>query len=276
MEIFAVVLSGLLGIAGAPGVVIDSLITNALRSNLVRADRLEVRLDNTPNYQILEGKIDRVRIAGRGLYLSSFLRIDSVDLESDPISINPGFLQSGQLILVEPAQAAFRVILKSEDINLALKSPAIAKTLQGIKFSLSPGAPAEEFDLINPEVIFLGDNRLRLNAVLQPQNSPQNSSKNSPQNSPQNSKAQPGLQVTIESKIVVTDSTRVELTASTINLQQVEVPSQITNSLAQSINRLLDFKQLEASGILARILKLEVTNSQMQLIGFVRMEPQKP
>jgi LmeA-like phospholipid-binding len=262
MEIFAAVLSGLLAGAGAPGVVIDRLITEALRGQLVRADRLEVRLDNTPNYQLLQGKIDRVRLAGRGIYLSSFLRIDTIDLESDPISINPNFLQSGQLVLLEPAQAAARVILKAEDINRALRSPTITSSFRGIKLSLSPNdttnAKAEEFDLINPQVTFLGDNRLRLNATLQPLSKPQS-----------------GLQIAIESSIVVVDSTRLELTASTINLQGITVPEQITSTLARGINRLLDFRQLEASGIFARILKLEVTESQMQLIGFARMEPPK-
>jgi hypothetical protein len=261
MEIFAAVLSGLLAGAGAPGVVIDRLITEALRGQLVRADQLEVRLDNTPNYQLLQGKIDRVRLAGRGIYLSSFLRIDTVDLESDPISINPNFLQSGQLVLLEPAQAAARVILKAEDINQALRSPSITSSFRGIKFSLNPTDPntkAEEFDLINPQVTFLGDNRLRLNATLQPVSNPQS-----------------GLKIAIESSIVVVDSTRLELTASTINLQGITVPEQITSTLARGINRLLDFRQLEASGIFARILKLEVTESQMQLIGFARMEPPK-
>jgi hypothetical protein len=260
MEIFAAVLSSLLGVAGAPGVVIDRLITDALRGQLVRADQLEVRLDNTPNYQLLQGKIDRVRLAGRGIYLSSFLRIDTIDLESDPISINPNFLQSGQLVLLEPAQAAARVILKAEDINQALRSPSITNSFRGIKLSLSPSdtSKAEEFDVINPQVTFLGDNRLRLNATLQPVNKPQS-----------------GLQIAIESSIVVVDSTRLELTASTINLQGITVPEQITSALARGINKLLDFRQLEASGIFARILKLEVTESQMQLIGFARMEPPK-
>jgi len=262
MEIFAALLTGLLGVAGAPGVVIDRLITDALRGQLVRADQLEVRLDNTPNYQLLQGKIDRVRLAGRGIYLSPFLRIDTVDLESDPISIDPSFLQSGKLVLNKPAQAAVRVILKAEDINQALRSPMLAKSFQGIKINLSPTSGnerTEEFNLINPEVTFLGKNRLRLNATLQPEN-----------------KNQPGLQIVLESSIVVVDSTRLELTLSTINLQGINVPEQITNTLAQGINRLLDFSQLEASGIFARILKLEVTDAQMQLIGFARMEPPKP
>jgi len=258
MEFLAAILTGLLGVAGSPGIVIDRLITDTLRGQLFRADQLEVRLDNTPNYQLLQGKIDRVRLAGRGIYLSEYFRIDSIDLESDPISINPNFLQTGQLALVNPAQAAVKVVLKSEDINQALRSPDIVKTFKGIKISLSPSLPAEEFDLVNPEVMFLGGNRLRLNATLQPTN-----------------KKQSGLKIAIESSIVVVDSTRIELTKSTINLQEVAVPDQITNALAQSINKLLDFSQLETAGIFARILKLEVTNSQLQLIGFARMEPQK-
>lgn len=54
----------------------------------MRADTLEVRVDNAPNYQILLGNVDRIRVAGRGVYVLEFLRIDEVDIETDPISID--------------------------------------------------------------------------------------------------------------------------------------------------------------------------------------------
>jgi len=260
MEILAAVLSGLLGVAGAPGIIIDRVIADFLRSQLVSADQLEVRVDNTPNYQLLDGKIDRVRVAGRGLYVSSFrLRVDTVDLETDPISIEPSSLQSGKLNLREPAQAAVRVVLRSEDLNQALRSPTLLPLFRGIKINLTPNDPSktEEFNIANPEITFLNGNRLRLNATLQPV-----------------ATTKPGLNIAIESSLNVVDGTRIELSPK-INLQGVSVPEQITNPLAQSLNKLLDIRQLEASGITARVLQLKVTDSQLQLIGFVRMEVQK-
>jgi len=111
MELFAGLLTTVLGIAGAPGIAIDRIATDFLRSQIVRADVLEVRVDNAPNYQILLGNVDRIRVAGRGVYVLEFLRIDEIDLETDPISIDPNVLQSGKIVLRRPLQAAVRVVL---------------------------------------------------------------------------------------------------------------------------------------------------------------------
>ena len=80
MELFAGLLTTVLGLAGAPGIAIDKVATDFLRGQIVRADVLEVRVDNAPNYQILLGNVDRIRVAGRGVYVLEFLRIDQVDL----------------------------------------------------------------------------------------------------------------------------------------------------------------------------------------------------
>ena len=93
MELFAGLLTSVLGLAGAPGIAIDRIATDFLRGQIVRADVLEVRVDNAPNYQILLGNVDRIRVAGRGVYILDFLRIDEIDLETDPISIDPAVLQ---------------------------------------------------------------------------------------------------------------------------------------------------------------------------------------
>jgi hypothetical protein len=266
MEILAALLTSLLGLAGAPGAVIDNAASDLLRGQLVRAEKLEVRVDNTPNFRILQGKVDRIRMAGRGLYVLPFLRIDSVDLETDPISIDPNEVRSGQLKLLQPLQAAVRVVLKSEDLNLALRSPTIAKSFKGIKADLSSinrSIKAEEFDLIDPEITFLVGNRLRLKATVQPITKSLGDAK-------------PELLViAIETGINVVGGTRLELTEPKAIFRGVDVPRQITNAFVKSLNKLLDLRQLEASGITARVLKFEVVEGRMEAIGFARLEAPK-
>jgi len=77
MEILAAVLTSLLGLGGAPGFVIDKTATDLLRGQLFYAEQLEVRVDNTPNFQILQGRVDRIRVAGRGVYPLPILRIQA-------------------------------------------------------------------------------------------------------------------------------------------------------------------------------------------------------
>ena len=66
---------------------------------------------------------------GRGVYVLDFLRIDQIDLETDPISIDPAAVQAGKIVLRRPLLAAVRVVMRSEDINTALRSPSVQPSM---------------------------------------------------------------------------------------------------------------------------------------------------
>jgi len=256
MEFIASILAGLLGLAGTPGIVLDRLATDLIRQQVDRAEVLEVRIDNTPNYQILVGKVDRLRLASRGVYVLPFLRIDTLELETDPIDIDPASLQGiGGIKLRKPLQAAVKVILKAADLNLALRSPQVLQSLPNIKIDLASlgGRGTEEVRILDPEITFLQDNRLRLAASLKPKSAEQT------------------LRVSVEANLTVLDGRRLQLINPNINLQGVNVPSQLTETFSQGLNRILDLSQLEAAGVTAKILKFELSDGNLQLIGFARM-----
>ena len=108
MELITIILSALMGVAASGGVVIDTLAEAALLDQIAGAEALHVRIDNVPNYQIVNGRIEQARIAARGVETRQLLglRIDSIDLETDAVDVDLGRLQRGELVLDEPAQAA--------------------------------------------------------------------------------------------------------------------------------------------------------------------------
>ncbi len=261
MELFAGLLTTVLGIAGAPGIAIDKIATDFLRGQIVRADVLEVRVDNAPNYQVLLGNVDRIRVAGRGVYVLEFLRIDEVDLETDPISIDPNVLQSGKVVLRRPLQAAVRVIMRSEDINTALRSPNVQPSFKNLSIDISGSSQSkpEIFDLVNPEVTFLAGDRLRLSASLQSQPTPL--------------KPQPNkLNVSVNAELKTVGGTRLQIVNPKIELEGTPVPDRIAKAFADGLNKVLDLRQLESRGVTARVLKLELTEGKMQMIGFAKMD----
>ena len=260
MELLAGLLTSVLGIAGAPGIVIDRLATDFLRSQIVRADVLEVRVDNAPNYQILLGNIDRIRVAGRGVYVLEFVRIDQIDLETDPISINPDTLQSGKIVLRRPLQAAVRLVMRSEDINTALRSPNVQSSFKNLSIDITgSNRNPEILDLINPEVEFLEGDRLRLSATLQSQPTAQK---------PKISK----VNVSVNAELKTIGGTRLQIVNPKIELEGTPVPEKIANAFADGLNKVLDLRQLEQRGVTARVLKLELTQGKMQMIGFAKMD----
>jgi hypothetical protein len=261
MELFAGLLTTVLGLAGAPGIAIDKIATDFLRGQIVRADALEVRVDNAPNYQILLGKIDRIRVAGRGVYVLDFLRIDEIDLETDPISIDPSAVQSGKIILRRPLQTAARVVMRSEDINRALRSPTIQSSFKNISIDISGTnkAKPEIYDLINPEVTFLEGDRIGLKATLQAQ--------------PTTAKPNPTkLDVSVNAELKTVGGTKLQIINPEIALAGTPIPNRIAKAFTEGLNKVLDLRQLESRGITARVLKLEFTEGKMQVIGFAKMD----
>lgn len=114
METLAIILTSLLGLGGGFGILVNQAVEGAIRQQVPRIEELAVRVDSSPNYQILQGKIDRVRLASRGVYFFPFLRVDVLELETDRVNINLG---NNQVKLLEPLRAVVKVVLREEDIN---------------------------------------------------------------------------------------------------------------------------------------------------------------
>ena len=260
MELFAGLLTTVLGLAGSPGIAIDKIATDFLRGQIVRADVLEVRVDNAPNYQVLLGNVDRIRVAGRGVYILEFLRIDQIDLETDPISIDPNVLQSGKVILRRPLQAAVRVVMRSEDVNTALRSPNVQTSFKNLSIDITGSNKNPEIlDLIEPEITFLEGDRLRLTASLQAKPTPAK---------PNPSK----LDVSVNAELKTIGGTRLQIINPKIELSGTPVPERIAKAFTEGLNKVLDLRQLENKGITARVLRLELTEGKMQVIGFAKMD----
>ena len=75
MEILTIVLSGLLSLVSSGGIFLDYVAANQIRSQIISLEEQAIRIDNSPNYQIARGKLQKVRIATRGLRIKPDLRI---------------------------------------------------------------------------------------------------------------------------------------------------------------------------------------------------------
>src|SRR4028118_1069135 len=169
MEFFTILLSGLLAVLSPVNLVADKVTEGAIRARFNKVEQLKVRIDNAPNYQLIQGKVERVRIAGRGLWLTPDIRIGALEVETDPINVNlQGLRQSGQSprsSLRQPVQAGVRLVLTQEDINKALQAPAVAARLRLIGSRILGGSP-ERYEFLNPQVEFLDNNRSRFQVEI--------------------------------------------------------------------------------------------------------------
>lgn len=255
MEALAVILTSVLGLGSSLGIISDRLVENGIRQQVPKIEQLAVRVDNSPNYQFIQGRIDRVRLASRGVYFFPFLRIDTLELETDRIAITTN---NNRISLAEPLQAAVRVVLTEEDINRAINAPEIRPLFQAIKVdfsSFNPNLGVEEIDVANPSIYFLGDNRVRLSATLVNRQSD----------------LKP-LEISAEISIEVLSNGNVKINQVELTVAGVKIPDIVIGNLVRGINKILDLKQLEAQGIKSKVLKFEFNQGKMQLIGFAQLD----
>jgi len=264
MEFFTVLLSGLLGILSPAGLIIDSVAEDAIRDQLEDVEQLEVRVDNAPSHQILQGNVQRVRIAGRGLFPREGVRIDTVEVETDAIAIDLDRLQEGRSALEQPLQAGIRLVLKQADLNQALQSPEIAEQLRDLSLNLVGSAGAaqlQSYDFIDPQIEFLeGEStgttappRLRVQVILREQDT------------------QEDLQIVAELGLEMISARQMQIVDPIISANGELVPQALIQPLIDGINQQLDFDNLETFGITARLLQLELNPEALSLAAFVQI-----
>lgn len=258
MEILTILLSGLLALVSPAGLVIDRVIANNLRSRFDKVEQLQVRVDNAPSYQIVQGKVERVRIAGRGLWLTPDVRLDTLELETDPINLDlqrlrGGGQQAARDSLRQPVQAGVHVALTESDLNKALESPAVKNRLRLI-FSRFLGGSPERYEIVNPKVAFLENQRLRFQVELREKG------------------AEP-LALVLESGLGVVAGRSVQLIEPSVLVNGKPLSPTLAGGLTRGLGNRLDLRKLEEAGITARLLQLNVQPGALDVAAFVRVDP---
>ncbi len=260
MEFLTILLSSLLGLVSPTGLVTEKVATSAARSLFTRTEQLQVRVDNPPSHQLLQGKIQKVRIAGRGLLLKQpQIRLALLELETDPINLDISSLRRGKPKLKQPLQAGMRLVLNSQDINQALKSKAIVNKLANLGLNILQTPSSEQQSLqevVNPRLELL-PNRLRLQVELTEANAPP-------------------LAIKVELGLKIIAGQQIQLIDPVVYVNQEKVPQQIIDAVASNINQQLDLANLEAYGIRAKVLKLAIAQEKLEIAAFVRVDNSSP
>jgi hypothetical protein len=260
--LFALV-SALLALVSPVGVVVDQVVADNFRSRLHRVEQLQVRIDKAPNYQVAQGQIDRLRLASRGAWLVPELRLDTLELETDPINLDLSRL-SGNLsgadnsqsllppgLLRTPLRAGIRVVVTETDIQQALQSPRVQGLIKEIASGFLGGEAATIE--ISPQISFLPENRFQLQLDLQTPNNPP-------------------IKLELISGITVLDGSQFNLESPVLRINDTPLPSSIVMGISRVFLDRFDLKTLEAKGITLRFLQFQINPDQAEIAAFISVK----
>jgi len=257
MELITILISGLLAIVSPTGLVIDQVIEDNLRSQINEAEQLEVRVNNTPSYRVLQGKLGKIQIAGRGIWLTPDIRVEALELETDPVNLDLPTLRQGnqgsiRATLKQPLQAGVHLVLTESNLNQALLSPLVALQLQQIGDNILAGSGIS-YKFLNPRVDFLGNNQLYFYIEVQEGNTKP-------------------LPVKIELELRIASGGDLELTNPVVFFQDEALPPQLVEKLVQGLSSQFNIRTLEGAGITARLLQLDIDRGKLDVAAFIRVE----
>jgi hypothetical protein len=267
MEWFTIILSSLLAAISPTGLILDRVVENTLRSQVEGVEHLEVRIDNTPSYQVLQGKVDRIRIASRGVQPIANLRIAIAELETDPLDVDLQRLQrEGEKALPQalrqPAQGAVRLVITESDLNQALQSPNLKSRLETVINDLvarNKEAATSSFKVLNARLEFLQNNRLSFQIQLQPSESEKDASEL--------------IAIKLETGLNLIAGRSLQLSEPTGTFNNRRLSTRLLRGFAQGLSEELDLRRLEKRGITARLLKFSLGEEEMKIAAFIRIEP---
>ncbi len=262
MELITVLLSSFLSALSFGGIVADQAAAGAIKARFSKVEDVQVRIDNAPNWQIINGKVDRVRVAAKGVWLNPSIRIDSFELETDPVQVDPQKIQQlSQLkfdALPQPLQAGFKFTVDEQDINKSLRSPAVLKQIQqvvGDGMAAFGGSMGTIYKVENPQVRFLPNSRLGMKLTLIDTAKPADQ-----------------LALDLETGVKISGGRKIQLVNAQGTVNSFPLPGFVLESLADNINNRAELATLERKGLTARLLNLKVTNKKLEVATFVRLQ----
>lgn len=261
MELITIFLTGLMAMFSASGAIAEQRIETAIRDRVAGVEYLGVRIDNRPNHTMLRGSIDRIRIASQGLYLIEEVRIETLEVETDPLVVNLRKSAESDPIfqpipLREPLQLALHLVITESDLKTALQSPVVQSYLENLLTPLPESlARIRDYRLLDFDMNFYESNRLQINVQLEPVDTDKEN-----------------LDILIDFGIVIKQGRTLELIEPVATVNQRKVSTRFLERQVSKLNKVLDLKQLESEGIISRILQLEIREDQLDLAAFVRLE----
>ncbi|WP_310488818.1 DUF2993 domain-containing protein [Chamaesiphon sp. VAR_69_metabat_338] len=135
---------------------LSKVVEVGIASQLDVVEEIDVDLRTDPG-NLIQGKVNSIEISGKGLVVKQDLRMETIQINTDSVSIDPLRALLGSIELTQPTDAEARIVLTEIDINRALNSDYIRTKFHGLQMEMD-GQPVT-IDIQSANLDLPGENK---------------------------------------------------------------------------------------------------------------------
>jgi LmeA-like phospholipid-binding len=132
-----------------------------ISSQLDEVEAIDVDIRTNPG-KLMQGKLDSVTISGKGLVMKQDVRLETLEISIDKVSIDPLRAVFGNLELTHPTDAEAYIVLTETDLNRAFSCEYIQAKLRNLKMNVN--GQQVTIDLQQATIELPGDNKFVIHA----------------------------------------------------------------------------------------------------------------
>ena len=268
MEFLSILLASLMAGVSPLGFIVDQRMEAAFREQVNEVETLTIRVDNTPTHQLLQGNIQRIRLASKGVILSPNLRLSAFALETDPIAVDFNRLRSGNTAglqgfretLEQPLQVALKLSWSEKDLNQFFNSKPVQARLEEIIQRAArqfPSGRNQNYELLSSELEFLENHRFAFNLETRV--------------SRPTTEETATFNIRLESGLASRQGRKLQFVKPKLTLDNRPFPPSLVKVVTQRLSNRLHLNALEKQNILARLLQLNIEEDEVKLAAFVQI-----
>lgn len=228
---------------------LSDVATQAIRHLFSASESVEVKLRCFPVQKLLQGSLDSLTMAGKGLVIRNQFRAESLKFQTSELALDFGAVLQGKIRMQKATTARAEVVLKEEDINKAFLAPLVTQHLEN---QFSPMLGKHRFSFRNVEVKLLADNRVQISTQVQRQDNL----------IPLAMTARLGVENQKKIRFEVESWEQFDLTPA-----QQELYPGLQNFFRDRLNNLVDLDRFNLDGVTMRIKQLETQDEKLLLSG---------
>ncbi len=238
--------------------ILNTVASNTIRHLFTRSESVEVAVRCNPSSKLLQGTIDSFKVNGRGLVIRRDFRAEEMSFETDTVSIDFGSVLQGKIALKQPTQAIAHIKLTEVDINQAFQAELVRKRLENLSLpSLSELSGGESVSFTEVQMQLLPNNEIKLSAKA--------------------SWGDCSVPVSLRCRLNVLKRRRIQFENVRFEPDAIpedvqEISQQLTLSLGEILNEMVDLDRFNLDGVTLRLNRLETQGKNLLFSGYAQIE----